>query len=304
MSLFTDVADILAHLELCYQLFPWLRGVIGAKVVRMWTGTLRSQRSPDDFLGGNGEKLNLLNVSVMTGYSIRTGRDDALFAHYRRLLRKLEVYLRAFPELPADKRFLEKITNLEGLYFLATMSELSLAYALHQRGYRVSFETKFKLLTTLKKRDIDLSVQTARGNTFHVEVYMPNNLIEADSASELESDEYPLKVIDLKQDDESFELKIRNKLADKFGQDGHSGLNGRVFLAVNKVFMDVLHLKALLAPDTDDFRALLPLLPQGVDGLLVFEDSFESDSSLKIDCLLRKHLSASYGRPDTAKART
>ena len=55
--------------------------------------------------------------------------------------------------------------------------------------------------------------------------------------------------------------------------------------------MDALHLKALLAPSTNDFRALLPLLPKGVDGLLVFEDSFESDASLKIDCLLRKHLS-------------
>jgi hypothetical protein len=156
----------------------------------------------------------------------------------------------------------------------------------------VGFETKFKLLNTLKKRDIDLSVQTARGNTFHVEVYMPNELLEADSTTDLEPDEHPLKVIDLEHDDESFERKIRNKLTDKFGQEGLSGLNGRVCLAVNKVYMDVLRLKGLLAPGSSDFRALLQLLPQDVDGLLVFEDSFESEESLKIDCLLRKSLSS------------
>ena len=177
--------------------------------------------------------LNLLNVSAMTGYSIRTGRDDTLFAHYRRLLQKLEVCLLAFPELPANKSFQDKITNLEGPYFLATMSELSLAYALHQRGYKVGFEMKYKLLTTLKKRDIDLSVRSARGNTFHVEVYMPNQLLEPDNMDDLESDDYPLKVIDLEQDDNSFEFKVRTKLTTKFGEEGFYGLTGRVCLAVN-----------------------------------------------------------------------
>jgi hypothetical protein len=117
---------------------------------------------------------------------------------------------------------------------------------------------------------------------------MPNKLLEADNTDDPASGESPLKDIDLEQDDEIFEFKIQHKLTDKFGQEGLSGLNGRVFLAVNKVYVDVLRLKALLAPASGDFRPLLRLLPKGVDGVLIFEDSFESDASFKIDCILRK----------------
>jgi hypothetical protein len=293
MSLFTDADDILAHLELCYQVFPWLRGVIGGKGLRMWAAKLQKQENPDDFLSKEGVKLNLLNVSVMTGYSIRTGCDDSLFAHYRRLLNKLEACLLTFPELTSEKSFQEKITNLEDLCFLSTMSELSLAYELAQRGYQVDFETKFKLLTTARQRDIDLSVRTARGNTFHLEVYMPNQLLVPDIVDDMEPNDYPLKVIGLEEDDNSFEFKVRSKLTDKFGEEGLSGLTGRVCLAVNKVYMDVLRLKSMLAPGTSDFRALLRFLPKGVDGLLIFEDSFESHSSFKIDSILRKSRSSS-----------
>lgn len=286
MNLFKDADDCLAHLVLCCQCFPWLSELIGVNGLKTWTKKLRDQANPCDFLLGNDTKLNLLNISVMTGYSIITGLDDNHFAHYRLLLQKLELYLLTF-DLRDDTSFQEKIINLETVIFLSTMSELSLAYEAN-RKYKVSFETKFKLLVTNKKRDIDLSVRTAKGNPFHLEVYMPNKLLEAYIVDDLEPDEYPFRVIDLEEHDESFEGKIKGKLLGKFGQDGFSGLTGRVFLAINNVYVDMLQIKDVLAPGTSDYRALLKHLPEGVDGLLIFKDSFQSDDSFKLDCILRK----------------
>jgi hypothetical protein len=287
MSLFKDADDCLAHLELCCQWFPWLSELIGTKGRKAWTNKLRDQANPSDYLLENGASLNLLNISVMTGYSIITGLEDDHFTHYRRLLRKLNLYLRTF-KLKDDKSFQDKIINLEGVYFLSTMSELTLAYQAN-RKYRVSFETPFKLLaTTPGKRDIDLSVHTDKGNTFHLEVYMPNKLLEVDDPDEFESDDFPLRVFGLKQDDYDFEARIKSKLSKKFGQAGFSGLTGRVFLAINNVYVDMLQIRDKLAPGTSDYRALLRHLPEGVDGLVIFKDSFESDDSFVIDCILRK----------------
>jgi len=66
------------------------------------------------------------------------------------------------------------------------------------------------------------------------------------------------------------------------------GLTGKVFLAINKIFFELVHLKTALPFFTNDqlFMNILKNLPEHVDGIFVFEDGFHSENSFKFEKLL------------------
>jgi len=156
---------------------------------------------------------------------------------------------------------------------LATLSELSLAYKLFSGGLDVTFETPFILPGTTKRKDVDLTVSSSTGQVFHVEVYMPGKAAHDG-------------FFDPKEDDKHFEYKVWKKLADKFGNEEISELNGQVLLAVNMAFMDVLRIKSTLDSLHDNYEALTQLIPSHVDGLILFIDDFGADNSFCFDRLL------------------
>lgn len=123
ISIFPTVANCLACVEQCQQKYPYLTGLLKPYCLASWTRTLQAQASQlDAYLLGKAVVLNLLTISVATGLILATGRDDALLAHYRRLLEKLELYLQVFLNLVASRNFRAKIKNLGGFSFLATLS--------------------------------------------------------------------------------------------------------------------------------------------------------------------------------------
>ncbi|MEJ0106607.1 MAG: hypothetical protein WDO19_30455 [Bacteroidota bacterium] len=276
MKIFKDTEECISYLKDGIKEFSFLNDIIKLKDFNSWTQKLDICESLDEFLLGTEAKLNLLNITIATGLSINKNYDDRLFSHYRMLLNKLDLYLQKFPELKANKKFKDKLKNIEGLNFLSTLSELSLGFQMAKHDLSIKFETKFKQLETGKNRDVDLSVYDKNDNIIHIEVYMPNKQLDVTG------------FFDPNQDDKHFESKIENKLSDKFGKDGIAKLNGLVLLAVNKIFFDMLHMKTVLPFFHSNYKNLIKFIPKDVDGLLIFEDGFESIDSCRFEKLLLK----------------
>ncbi|UYZ65310.1 hypothetical protein [Hymenobacter weizhouensis] len=244
--------------------------------IKAWVKQLESCASLDDYLLGENGNLNLLNISIATGWGLENGREAEALTHYKRLLQRLSVYLAKFEKLKANRAFRGKVKNLSGTSLLATLSELALAYYLAGEGYEVKFETKFKRTDITTEKDVDLTVTDGRGQIAHLEVFMPHKTMDVDG------------FFDLDEDDADFAGRVSAKLLDKFGSEGFSGLNGQVFLAVNKAFFDRIRLKDALSYTASDYRALARLTPRHVDGILLFEDDFGSDNSFRLGPLLRR----------------
>jgi len=139
-----------------------------------WNKILLEQSDFEDFLIGRNAKLNLLNTMVIVGLGIDKAISNPIQDHCQSLLLKLNTYLEALPTLKKDKKFRDKIKNLEGYNFLSTLSELSMANWFSNLGFRIEFETKFRQSTSGKNRDVDLTITDKLGNIVHFEVYMPN----------------------------------------------------------------------------------------------------------------------------------
>ncbi|GAB7087552.1 hypothetical protein [Marinifilum fragile] len=278
MGIFKDVNECIRFAKLAIFRFPNLRELISNTDFEKWELKMKSFDDFQEFLLGENTKLNILNTSVMHGFGIEKSRKDSLFEHYNRLLNKTEKFLTIFPELKNNRSFKNKLINLETFNFLATLSELSLASELKNNGYSVGFESKFIQQNNGKKKDIDISISDAEENKIHIEVYMPNKQFDIS------------EFFDPNQDDDIFISKIKYKLFDKFGTNGVSGLDGRVLLAINKVFFDAIHMKTIIPFLNNDgsFSELTKILPIGIDGLLLFEDDFGSDNSFAFDKILLK----------------
>ena len=276
MALFNSVTDCVRYLEVCKSAFPVLSEIIKPGDTKSWVKELESCASLDDYLLGENGNLNLLNISIATGWGLEKGREAEPLTHYKRLLQKLSTYLQKFEKLKANRAFRGKVKNLAGMSLLATLSELSLAYHLAANGYGVEFETKFKRTDIATEKDVDLSVTDGQGRVTHFEVFMPHKKMEVDG------------FFDLNEDDADFEGRIKTKLLEKFGSEGFSELSGQVYLAVNKAFFDRIRLKDAFSFTASDYRALAKLTPRHVDGILLFEDGFGSDNSFRLGPLLRK----------------
>ena len=300
MPILNSVAECLSYIDVCTVEYPVLSEIINPNDRLAWEVKLAAVESLDDFILGRVQqeknpedeespdvdsapveytpqpedtKLNLLNVTITAGLCMANGYETDHCQHARRLLTKLSLYLNNFPGLKSDKNFLGKIKNLIGLNFLATLSELSLAYKLSSGGLDITFETPFILPGTTKRKDVDLTVRSSTGQVFHLEVYMPGK-----SAHD--------GFFDLKDDDRHFEYKVWKKLADKFGKKEISELNGLVLLAVNIAFMDMLRIKSTFDSLHNNYDALTQLIPSHIDGLILFVDDFGADNSFCFDRLL------------------
>ncbi|MCA8833285.1 hypothetical protein [Hymenobacter pini] len=303
MAILNSVAECLAYIEKSKIEFPVLHELISAHDLLAWERKLADVPSLDDFLLGpvgeeeNAEddpnlddgwegaapveqaevtKWNLLSVTFTAGFCGANGHETDICRHAQRLLTKLSLYLETFPELKLDKRFLGKIRNLVGVNFLATLSELSLAYQLHMSKLNVTFETPFKLPGATGNKDVDLTATHPDGYTFHLEVYTPSNSITGRG------------FFNLKEDDQLFKSKIRQKLFAKFGREEIQELNGRVFLAVNIALMDMLRIKRGLFGLNSNYQELARVIPRHIDGLLLFDDDFGTDNSFHFQRLLLK----------------
>ena len=276
MALFNSVTDCMRYLDVCKSAYPVLSEIIKPGDVKAWTKQLESCASLDDYLLGENGNLNLLNISIATGWGLEKGRKAEALTHYKRLLQKLSIYLQKFDKLKANRVFRGKVKNLAGTSLLATLSELSLAYHLEACGYGLEFETKFKRTDIATEKDVDLSVTDGRGQVTHYEVFMPHKAMEVNG------------FFDLDEDDADFAGRIETKLLDKFGSEGFSELSGQVYLAVNKAFFDRIRLKDAFSFTASDYRALTELTPRHVNGILLFEDDFGSDNSFRLGPLLRK----------------
>jgi len=95
---------------------------------------------------------------------------------------------------------------------------------------------------------------------------------------------------DPNQDDTHFKSKIKQKLIDKFGQDGINELNGLILLAINKVFFDMIHVKTVLPFFSNEnvYKDLIILIPKDVDGLFIFEDDFGYNNSYRFEKIILK----------------
>ena len=276
MKIFKNTEECISYLQNAIRLFPFLNDLIKEKDINSWTKKLDACESLDNILFGTEAKLNLLNITILTGLSNGKNYNDGLFSHCKMLLNKLDLYLQKFTELSANKKFTDKLKNIEGLNFMSTLSELSLAFQMAKEDLSIRFETKFKQVKTGKGRDVDLSVYDKNNNVVHMEVYMPNKQLDINS------------FFDPRQDDNHFESKIEKKLLDKFGKDGMTKLNGLVLLAVNKIFFDMLHVKSAMPFVQSNYKSLIRFVPKDVDGLFIFEDGFESIDSYRFEMLLLK----------------
>lgn len=274
--MFKDVQDCIRYLNRGIEEYPFLTEIIEHKDFNKWERNLIKSVDFNKFLIGESTYLNILNTTALIGYSVDNKIDDVLFTHYRMLFDKLELYLKTFPDLIFDKSFKSKIKNIESLFFLSTLSELSLAYHFKKSGLNIKFETPFKELTSGKVKDVDISIYDEFNNQIHLEVYMPNKQVNING------------FFDPHQDDNSIVQKIEHKFLDKFGKDEVIGLNGKILLAVNIAFLDSLRIKTNI-PFCDRESILEDLnikIPPHINGILFFEDDFSNNSSFQIYKLL------------------
>jgi len=270
MDFFDNINECIDLLIQAINKYSSLNEIIEPKDFKYWTHKLNNCKDINDFLFVKSNNLNLLTISAYIGLSIKNNFDNSIFTHYKRLFSKVDLYLNTFPQLISNKKFKDKLKNLENYVFLSTLSELSLAYQLKEIGFTVEFETKFKNLKTGKIKDVDLSISKSN-NKIHIEVYMPHKQLEVNG------------FFDPNQDDSHFATKIEQKQNDKFGQDGIIGLNGKILLAINAVFFESFDLKnELLCFNNENlYMNLINNIHNDIDGYLIFMDEFGHDNSFK-----------------------
>ena len=267
MRMFNNIEECMTYANAGINHCENIKQIISPNDYEIWEQKLREKIDFENYLI-NESKLNLLNLSILTGYGLANNADDFMFAHYRRLLDKLNNYLATFPVLLSDESFIAKVKNIEQFSFLSLITELSLASYFKTLQLNIKFETAFRLIKSNKKRDVDITVSDSKGNEMHLEVYMPNKQSEIDG------------FFNPGDDDHHFEYKIGKKLLDKFGENGIADLKGTTLLAVNIAFFDMLQIKRTINPQ-QDFTHLLQYLPTGVDGFFVFEDNFRDENSFR-----------------------
>ncbi|UII26601.1 hypothetical protein LVD15_25445 [Fulvivirga maritima] len=240
-----------------------------------WQNKMTDENDFYDYFFGGKNNLNFLIIAVLISRPISGNRN------YKIYFEKLNQYLTEFPELQTDKGFKDKITNLGGVNFFSTLSELTLAVQLKSMGYKIIFEHPFTHKVSGNRRDVDITITGDKGEEIHFEVYMPNKELPPNSASGF---------ITLDAHDESLFNKLKGKMIKKFGKAGFSGLNGKVLLAVNIAFMQLLNLRNVLQPVEEEENVHREIFKEiefapEVDGVIIFRDDFSSDNSFYSEAL-------------------
>lgn len=271
MIAFNNPLNCIDTIRKATNFYPKLNEIILESDYKKWLNKLNNQNDFESFLFGDGKNLNILNILSYAGLKLDNANSCMPFDHADIILTKLSKYLNKFPELIQDKNFKSKLINLEGLFFLSTLSELTLAYALEILGFKIHFEKKFKQLTSNKKRDIDIVISDKNGNNINIEIYMPVKQLEVSG------------FFDPYMDDKIAKTKIQNKILTKFGEDDVSGLSGQIFLGVNLAFIDRINFKFEneFFNNESFYNQFSEEFPKEVDGLIFFEDSFSDIDSFR-----------------------
>lgn len=276
--MFNNTDECIKYLNIGIGQNLFLSEIINTKDYSKWKNILIKTADINNFLVGDSAKFNILNITILAGYCIDKNIENELSDYYHGMLKKLELYLKSFPDLKDDDSFNSKIKNIENLFFLSTMSELSLAYQLKKYGFLIKFETPLKKLISGSKgskKDIDITVCDDSNNQVHLEVYMPNKQFNADV------------FFDINQDDKSIAKKIDSKILDKFGKNEIFELNGEILLAVNVAFLESLRIKnSLPILNINSFEDLDIHIPNHINGVLFFEDEFNQTNSFHFHKLL------------------
>lgn len=268
-----DLAEIMRYVDIGLTGFPNILSLITDNDIRSWKNKIGKSENYKQYLLEESN-FNILTLSYIIGYE-KFHKVAESTPITQLIFRKLESYLDQFPELLSDKSFINKIKNLEGLNFLSTLSELSLASHFLKQGFSIRFETRFVHKDSDIRKDVDLTVTDKKGNSFHLEAYMPTEQSFIDG------------FFDPHSEDHHFEFKIGKKLLDKFGPDGITGLNGQVWLAVNVAMFDMIRLK-LATGLPINHKNLITFLPPDTHGFLLFNDDFATIDSFQIIKLVAK----------------
>lgn len=235
-------------------------------ILTAWEKTLAKSSPPEKFIIDS--KFNLLTTLFIARHEKEYRTEFEPYKQAMRILTTLNDYLTAFPDLLSDDTFKAKITNLGGYNFLSTLSELSLARFLHDKNYKITFESKYRKKNKKDEKDIDLKLDDEHGNVCFIEIYTPTD--EADI-----NGFFPLQ---------EFTEKLKNKLvfkaADKFSNIDYCALRGKRLLAANTLFSDMFSMNIRFFNCDDYFNQLIRIMPDELDGVLIFEDNFAAANSL------------------------
>ncbi|HET6256647.1 MAG TPA: hypothetical protein VFE32_21410 [Puia sp.] len=273
MKLLENPSECITLAKLAVERLPHLKQVINAADYRNWEERLANESTEKYVL--KHTPYNLLTACVVSGLGIQYDFQDPGTKKATSLINKLNYYLHCFPGLIVDKSFKGKIGNLDQSNLWSTLSELSIAHYFQQQGVAVSFEERFNNLSTKTTKDVDITLTDANGCKVHLEVYTPSSdsTIDGFFAPDEENHHYA--------------YKVGKKVLAKFGDQGFSGLSGKVIAAVNTVLLDQIQVQKLIGRLSIEkvYEEITAHLPQGVDGLLQFSDDFGPAISLIIEGL-------------------
>jgi hypothetical protein len=249
--------------------YPLINSVITDDDYSNWETFLSSQQSDSGCFGYvYGSDFSLLSSSIASVHEPYPEFEDRnLLAQI--LLKKLNTYLEAFPEMLKNIPLHDKLVNTGNVNFAATLSELSIAYRYQKAGFKVEFERKFGQKKKGDKKDVDLVITSPAGQQFNLEVYMPINKENQEG------------FLDISEDNDEYAFKVNRKLTKKFGEKDFTGLEGYILLAVNVAFLPFTQVQRILTPSAviRINKHLGKQLLDGVDALLVFADNFHSMDS-------------------------
>jgi hypothetical protein len=274
MGLFTDDTDLINKVQLVIDRYPNIASMMKRKDLPRWKTIVTAAGGIEAYWQTPDQKLNMLMIAIMI-HSNDINPNDFM-RHGVNLFERLNKWLGRFPELIRDRSFMGKIKNLEGYSFLSCLSELSLASYLADKHYSVQFEKKFIQQGKTTANDVDITATDSERNIVNFEVYMPNYGSE------------PANFFDGHGQDGYFSYKVVEKLKNKFGDRGFSGLSGKTLLAVNYSFFDDVYVRAIM-PLMDNkvtFEGLRVSLPPGLDGIMFFADNFNAGESFYLDTVM------------------
>ena len=273
MPYFKDAVDCIKQIRQTAKQFANIDSLLKEPDYNKWLQTITTVVDLENYLTGDDVKFNLLNTLAIASWEINTSHQKPIAIQK---LTKLNDWLSEFPSLLNDKSFVNKIKNLEGFNFLASMSELSFAAFLREIGFAISFEHKFIQVNSQKKKDVDIGFIGPKSVANYAEIYMPHHTENTEG------------FFDPNDSDHYVKYKVAMKLSDKFGADGITGLTGKVLLVVNYAAIDALLIKEAFPIFSSEgiYNEMSNALPPGVDGLAFFRDDFSGKGSFHFDKLI------------------
>lgn len=131
MEIFSNSQKCIQYAKLTISKYPFLEEIIDKHDCDLWVKKALQRDNFNPYLVNSN--INILNSILFYGYCIDNNIEKPVTHYYKGILDKLSLFLTVFPELTSEKNFKSKIKNIEGLNFLSTLSELSLAYQLKKK---------------------------------------------------------------------------------------------------------------------------------------------------------------------------